>query len=70
MTKGSFSGTGQFSNVQAHTNNERSWDSLYFGLQSVFRSQLFGMTMSGTDVCGYKAGDSTTLDEELCLRWY
>lgn len=26
--------------------------------------------MSGTDVCGYRAGDATTLDEELCLRWY
>ena len=30
---------------------------------------MFGMLLSGTDVCGYKS-DNATLDEELCLRWY
>jgi len=69
LTRGSFAGTGQYAPAQAHTNNERSWDSLYFGLASVLRSQMFGMPLSGSDVCGYKTGGDT-LDEELCLRWY
>lgn len=69
LTKGSFTSTGRYTAATAHTNNERSWSSLYFGLQSVLRSQMFGLPLSGTDVCGYKSsGDN--LDEELCLRWY
>jgi len=70
LTRGSFAGTGQYAPAQAHTNNERTWDSLYLGLASVLRSQMFGMPLSGTDVCGYKSGTDTVLDEELCLRWY
>jgi alpha-glucosidase len=69
LTRGSFAGTGQYAPAQAHTNNDRSWDSLYFGLASVLRSQMFGMPLSGSDVCGYKSGGEM-LDEELCLRWY
>lgn len=69
LTRGSFASTGQYAPAQAHTNNERSWDSLYFGLASVLRSQMFGMPLSGSDVCGYKS-ENSTLDEELCLRWY
>ena len=38
LTKGSFAGTGKYTNAVAHTNNERSWDSLYYGLNSVLRS--------------------------------
>lgn len=58
LAKGSFASTGKYTASLAHTNNERSWDSLYFGLASVLRSQMFGMPHSGTDVCGYyKAGD-------------
>ena len=70
LTKGSFASTSAYTGVQAHTNNERSWDSLYYGLASVLRSQMFGMPMSGTDVCGYYNTADGTLDEELCLRWY
>ena len=69
LTRGSFASTGRFTPSQAHTNNARSWDSLYFGLQSVLRSQMFGMHHSGTDICGYNNGGNA-LDEELCLRWY
>lgn len=69
LTRGSYASTSKFTSSVAHTNNQRSWDSLYYGLASVLRSQMFGMVHSGTDVCGYySAGDA--LDEELCLRWY
>lgn len=37
-------------------------------MNSVMRSQIFGIPHSGADVCGYKGNDA--LDEELCLRWY
>ena len=53
LTRGSFASTGKYTASQAHTNNNRTWDSLYFGLQSVLRSQMFGMPHTGTDVCGY-----------------
>ena len=52
LTRGSFSSTGRFAASQAHSNLARSWDHLYFGLQSVLRSQMFGMPHSGADVCG------------------
>ena len=69
LTRGSFASTSRFAASQPHTNNQRSWDSLYFGLQSVLRSQIFGMPHTGSDVCGFSS-DNKTLDEELCLRWY
>lgn len=69
LTKGSFSSTGMWASSVAHSHDKRSWDSLYYGLASTLRSQMFGMPHSGSDVCGYYAnGDQ--LDEELCLRWY
>jgi alpha-glucosidase len=68
LTRGSFSGTPSNTPAQAHTNNDRTWDSLYYGLASTLRSQMFGMTLSGSDVCGYNANGD--LDQELCLRWY
>lgn len=53
LTKGSFAGIGSATGATAHTNNNRTWESLKLGLASVMRSQMFGMTHSGTDVCGY-----------------
>ena len=55
LTRGSFIGTGQYASV-AHYNTPRSYDSLYFGLTSVLRSQMFGMSHSGADACGYYTG--------------
>jgi len=69
LTRGSYASTSKYTPSQAHTNNQRSWNSLYYGLISVLRSQMFGMIHSGTDVCGYYSGGDE-LDEELCLRWY
>ena len=69
LTKGSYASTGKYTPSVAHTNNERSWDSLYYGLASVLRSQMFGLPHSGSDICGYKTGGDK-LDEELCQRWY
>jgi len=68
LTKGSFSGIGWATGSTPHTNNNRTWDSLKLGLASVMRSQMFGLTHSGSDVCGYNTNGD--LDEELCLRWY
>lgn len=70
MTKGSFTGISYYTGATAHTNNQRTWDSLYFGLASTLRSQMFGMPLSGSDVCGYYANGEGAIDEELCLRWY
>lgn len=67
LTRGSFASTGKYAS-QAHTNNLRSYDHLYFAMNSVMRSQMFGIPHSGADVCGYKGDNS--FDEELCLRWY
>ena len=38
LTRGSFASTNKYTPSQAHTNNQRSWDSLYYGLASVLRS--------------------------------
>lgn len=38
LTKGSYSGISRFTGAVAHTDNDRTWDALYYGLQSVLRS--------------------------------
>lgn len=38
LTKGSFSGIGWATGATAHTNNNRTWESLSLGLASVMRS--------------------------------
>jgi alpha-glucosidase (family GH31 glycosyl hydrolase) len=38
LTKGSYSGISRFTGAVAHTDNDRTWDALYYGLQSTLRS--------------------------------
>lgn len=64
LTRSTFTGSGK--NVGHWTGDNHSlWNYLKVSIANVFSMQLFGITYSGADVCGFNS--NTT--EELCTRW-
>ncbi|KAG2214664.1 hypothetical protein INT46_005681 [Mucor plumbeus] len=64
LTRSSFIGSGK--NVGHWTGDNHSlWEYLKSSIANVLNFQMFGLTYSGSDVCGFNR--ATT--EELCTRW-
>jgi alpha-glucosidase len=64
LTRSSFVGSGK--NEGHWTGDNHSlWEYLKVSIATVFNMQMFGITYSGADVCGFNR-DTT---EELCTRW-
>lgn len=64
LTRATVYGSGRF--VQHWTgDNFASWDFYKFAVSEVLPFSLFGIPMTGNDICGF-AGDT---NPELCARW-
>lgn len=64
MTRSSFVGSGATTGHWTGDNHSL-WNYLKVSIANVLSMQIFGVTYSGADVCGFN-GDTT---EELCARW-
>ncbi|KAI8069486.1 alpha glucosidase [Gongronella butleri] len=64
LTRSTFAGTG---NRAGHWtgDNHSLWNYLKISISSTLTMQMFGISYSGADVCGFN-GDTT---EEMCTRW-
>ncbi|KAG2204032.1 hypothetical protein INT47_007026 [Mucor saturninus] len=64
LSRSTFTGSGKY--VGHWTGDNHSlWNYLKVSIATVFSMQLFGVSYSGADVCGFNS--NTT--EELCTRW-
>lgn len=64
LTRSTFVGSGTHAGHWTGDNHSK-WNYLKISIANVLSMQIFGVTYSGADVCGFN-GDTT---EELCARW-
>ena len=64
MTRSSFAGAGMYTSIWGG-DNYSTWEYMRYSIISVITFQMFGMPLSGADMCGF-VGNVT---EELCARW-
>eukprot|EP01022_Parablepharisma_sp_SALTPOND_P003014 TRINITY_DN111_c0_g2_i2.p1 TRINITY_DN111_c0_g2~~TRINITY_DN111_c0_g2_i2.p1 ORF type:complete len:957 (+),score=79.93 TRINITY_DN111_c0_g2_i2:153-2873(+) len=64
VTRASYAGSGMYVSIWGG-DNYSTWEYMRYSIISVFNLQLFGMPLTGVDICGF-IGHTT---EELCARW-
>jgi alpha-glucosidase (family GH31 glycosyl hydrolase) len=64
LTRSNMFGVGKFSAHWTGDNNS-SWTFMQISIPSIMNFNIFGMPMTGSDICGFKANAT----EEMCSRW-
>jgi len=69
MSASTFAGTGRHA-YHTVTRNYRTWQDMRNSIASIMNFNMFGMPMTGADVCGHYGGAlNTTDEEEICREW-
>eukprot|EP00825_Cyclidium_porcatum_P026857 TRINITY_DN2885_c0_g1_i4.p1 TRINITY_DN2885_c0_g1~~TRINITY_DN2885_c0_g1_i4.p1 ORF type:complete len:660 (+),score=44.18 TRINITY_DN2885_c0_g1_i4:2710-4689(+) len=64
LTRGNIPGIQRFAHHWTG-DNQSTYKFLFLAIPTIFNSNLFGISMSGSDICGF----SKPSDEQLCARW-
>lgn len=70
MSRSTFAGSGKYAH---HWLGEKSrtWEDMKLTIAGIMNFNMFGIPMTGADVCGYYKSDLPEDEQmELCARWY
>eukprot|EP00347_Sterkiella_histriomuscorum_P014109 403362137 len=65
VSRSTFPSSGRFAS-HSSGQNPRSWDFLKQSIHQMMSMNMFGITHTGSEICGYKGN---VKDEEMCARW-
>ena len=68
ISRSTYPGSGRY-NSHWLGDNHSTWDSLKFSISGMYNSQMFGLTYSGADICGFFRPTEHEKWVPLCKRW-
>jgi alpha-glucosidase (family GH31 glycosyl hydrolase) len=72
LSRSTFAGSGAYTNHWLG-DNHRSWEDMEHSIAGIMNFNMFGIPMTGADVCGFfenPMNASKAEQQEICGRWY